>query len=255
MNGILEYVNSLQANQGKCTQSTTMHESQPLAEYGLDTVECAICHNTGTLVREDENGCRIGSECACMAQRRSLRRISRSGLSDAVRRNTFGSYQTPDDKRVGIKAAAERFCADTTGSWFFIAGSPGSGKSHICTGIAGELLTRSEVRYCLWRDDAVKIKAAVMDRDAYAEMIEPLKAVPVLYIDDFLKGKVGEADVNLAFELINARYLDSRKRTIISSERTLPEIMQIDEAIGSRIYERAKSFVLAAPSENWRMRT
>lgn len=233
-------------------ESDTTHE-QSLAEYGLDSVECPICGNTGTVIREDENGVRWARECDCMKQRRSKRWIARSGLEDLLGRYTFPAYRTVDKKRENIRRTAEAFCM-ADGGWFYIAGRPGSGKTHICTAICGELLKRTEVRYMLWRDEIVKIKANVTDVEAYEDALRPFKRVPVLYIDDFLKGKVTDADLNAAFEILNARYNDSRKRTIISSELRLPKIMDLDEAIGSRIYERSKLFCVDAPDENWRLR-
>lgn len=110
----------------------------------------------------------------------------------------------------------------------------------------------------LWRDLAVKAKALV-NTDEYHRILQPLKDVPVLYIDDMYKTGKGQspttADVNLAFELINYRYNDETKRTIISTERTLDELMSIDEAVGSRIYERSKGYRLDfSDKQNWRLR-
>lgn len=231
--------------------SSTQRE-QPLAQYGLDSVDCPVCENRGTVWREDEDGVIWAQECKCMAQRRSFKRIQRSGLADVMQRYTFDSYEAEDEKHISIKNAALRFCEDDTNSWFFIAGKPGSGKTHICTAICGELLKKQEVRYMVWRDEIVQIKANVTDADRYEEALRTFKRVPVLYIDDFLKGKVTEADLNAAFEIINARYNDASKRTIISSELRLPTIMDMDEAIGSRIYERSKKYYVDAPEENWR---
>ena len=62
-----------------------------------------------------------------------------------------------------------------------------------------------------------------------------------------------DGDLNVAFELLNARY-NARKRTIISGERTIGAIMDIDEAIGSRIYERSKNgYCFETSPENWRL--
>lgn len=225
---------------------------QPLARYGLDSVCCPICGDTGVVMREDENGVRWSRECDCMAQRRSKKWIARSGLTDLLERYTFDAYQTPDKKRASVKRGAKAFCEASSG-WFFIAGRSGSGKTHICTAICGKLLETVEVRYMLWRDEIVKIKAAVTDSVAYESALRPFKSAPVLYIDDFLKGKVTDADLNAAFEIINARYNDKAKRTIISSERMLPDILALDEAIGSRIAERAHGYVVLPPDENWRL--
>ena len=76
---------------------------------------------------------------------------------------------------------------------------------------------------------------------------------------DFLKTGKGQepttGDVNLAFELINARYADPTKLTIISSELPVAEIVDIDEAVGSRIYERSKAhYADLSGRQNWRMK-
>lgn len=52
------------------------------------------------------------------------------------------------------------------------------------------------------------------------------------------------ADINIAFELLNCRYNNSKLLTIISSEKTVNEIIKIDEAVGSRIKEKSKNFAI-----------
>ena len=105
------------------------------------------------------------------------------------------------------------------------------------------------------------MKGGLTDREWYEKRIERLKTVPVLYIDDFWKAKktdgqtrVTDGDVNLAFEILNFRYNDSKLRTIISSEMMLENVLDIDEATGSRIYERSRGFTKTAPADNWRLK-
>ena len=57
--------------------------------------------------------------------------------------------------------------------------------------------------------------------------MDKLKKVKVLYIDDFFKGGITDADFRLAFEIINARYNDKGLRTIISSEVKIKDLMKI----------------------------
>lgn len=116
-----------------------------------------------------------------------------------------------------------------------------------------------DTRYMLWRDVSVQAKAVVNDEEAYSKIVEPLKRVTVLYIDDLFKTGRGQAptvgDVNLAFEILNARYNDSRKITIISTELPMEELLNIDEAVGGRIYERSKgNYLDFCGRENWRLR-
>lgn len=228
--------------------------TETLESYDLGGVDCKKCNNTGALLTLKDDGTLYARECDCMAKRRALRRIRRSGLADAMRRYTFQNYETPDETRQKIKAKAVAFC-DSSQGWFYIAGRSGSGKSHICTAICSTLMEHGyDVYYMSWRDESTALKALVTDAEAYEEKIAKLKSVAVLYIDDFLKGGDTDADIRLAFEILNARYIDARLRTVLSSEKDITQIMDRDEALGGRIYERSKGFCLVAPKENWRLR-
>lgn len=224
-----------------------------LDENDLGSVNCEICGNKGYIMSV-RDGILYSRECECMKRRRSLRYIRNSRMENMLSRYTFENYETPDGKRSNIAKLAKKFASKDSG-WFFIAGKSGSGKSHICTAICKALIERNiEVRYMLWRDESAALKACITEREEYEGRIKKLKEVPVLYIDDFWKGKVTEADINLAFEILNSRYCDAAKRTIISTELPMSEIIKTDEAIGSRIFERSKGYRIVAPNENYRLR-
>ena len=216
--------------------------------------DCQVCRNKGVIYIEESPGSLRARECECMKKRRTLARLGRSGLEDVVLEKTFKAFQTPDDFTVDVKSLAKGFCTQSVGRWFFVSGHPGTGKTHICTAICGQLIGKRPVQYINWRDEARSLKALVMDSQMYTERITELKSVPVLYIDDFLKGKVTEADLNLAFELLNARYISKSSTTIISSERTLDEIDMLDISIGGRIRERSAGYAASFPPEakDWR---
>ena len=97
-----------------------------------------------------------------------------------------------------------------------------------------------------WLSASRKIKAVVTSDFEYYQAVQPLKDVDVLYIDDFFKTEQGKmptsADIMLAFEIINERY-NAEKSMIISSELYSSEVLEIDEATGSRIYEMAGEYV------------
>ena len=204
---------------------------------------------------ERRNGELVSWECECAVRKRNMARIRRSGLSTLAESYTLQRYQTPEPWQQNAKRKAEEYLAAPSGRWFVIAGTPGSGKTHLCTAIAVQMMrSGKDVHYMLWREEAPRIKALVNDRDEYDPELERLKTVDVLYIDDFLKGKVTDGDINLAFELLNARY-NRRRPTIISGERTIEQLLEIDEAVGSRIYERSKGFcIVTPPGKNWRLR-
>ena len=92
-----------------------------------------------------------------------------------------------------------------------------------------------------------------------SQAIRTVKTADILYIDDFFKTRRGDfvstADVNATFKIINYRY-NEELPTIISSEFSLQQIVEIDEALGSRIAEMAnhKIFIERDSKKNYRFR-
>lgn len=233
-----------------------------------DGYDCKVCLNKGDIwtARQDDRGnwTHFSSDCKCMAIRRTVRRMQRSGLKNIIKDYTFDKFLATEPWQQTIKGAAMEYAKHPEG-WFFIGGQSGAGKSHICTAICREfLLAGREVKYMLWRDDVTQLKAAVTDSEQYGSLMEQYKKVDILYIDDLFKtGKAQDgakqrptaADVNAAFEILNFRYNDAKKLTIISSECTIDDILDIDEAVGGRIFERAKAFSLKPDKRrNYRLR-
>ena len=221
-------------------------------------LNCPACKNRGYFHRVDEDGRRYTEECSCMVKRRSAERLQRSGLSDMVSRYTLENWKTPEPWQVKARDIALRYAEERTG-WFVMTGTVGGGKTHLCTAVCGLLLERGlDVRYMMWREVSVRVKAVVNDECAYRQLVEPLKRAKVLYIDDLFKtggSQPTTGDINLAFELLNARYNDSALLTIISTEHSISNLMTIDEAVGSRIYERSKGYNLnLTGKQNWRLR-
>lgn len=223
-----------------------------------DGYNCKTCLNKGTIAKlVDLGGGRYShcfADCQCVETRKSIMRMKRSGLKDIIKDYTFDKFIDTEPWQKAVKAAAMEYAKQPEG-WFFLGGQSGAGKTHLCTAICRAfLLEGKQVRYMLWRDDIVKIKGAVTDSVEYSKAIDRYKRVDVLYIDDLFKtGKAADnsvqkptaADINVAFEIINYRYNNPSLLTIISSELTEDELMDIDEAIGGRIYERAKSISIA----------
>ncbi len=102
----------------------------------------------------------------------------------------------------------------------------------------------------LWRDEAVELKANILNQLEYSTRINILKNIQVLYIDDLFKQgnmqytKPSSADINLVFEIINYRYNMPNLVTILSSEYMIEDIAKFDEAIAGRIYERCGNYCM-----------
>lgn len=226
----------------------------------LTGVDCPECLNKG-IVYFIKGGDIVCRPCKCMDMRNSIRRMEESGLRDVLELYTFDKYIANDPWQEKLKRGAEEYSSNPEG-WMIICGQVGCGKTHLCTAMVGSLLNQGKsARYMQWRDDVVRIKSCVNDDMGYNRLMRPLKDTDVLYIDDFFKTASGNkptaGDVNVAFELLNYRYEQRGKITILSCECTVDEIMDIDEAVGSRIYQRTKDhcFVIGRDkSKNYRLK-
>ena len=213
--------------------------------------KCPKCHDTGYIILQKVP--LIVEECECHIRKRNLKRLERAGLRELAERCTFESFKTSEPWQEKAKAAALAYLSSPKGAWFFLCGRSGSGKTHLCTAICKELIDRGkEVFYMKWREEAPELKALVKEPSLYRERIRKLSEVPVLYIDDFFKGSVTEADINLAYQLLNERY-NARRRTIISSERSIEGIGELDEAIAGRIFELSRDYCFMTANVNYRM--
>ena len=231
-----------------------------LNEY--DGYNCSHCKNKGFIARVDENGNEVHRPCKCSKVRETLRKARKSGLGNILSDYTFDKYKTENKWQNDLKNTALAFCKDDEAKWFFIGGQVGIGKTHLCTAIAGYYIKAGyDTQYMLWCEESKRLKAIVNDFALYHEAINKYKEASVLYIDDFLKTQNGEqptkGDINLAFEILNSRLMEADKITIISSEKTLTDILGYDEATMSRIYQKTGKYKMNIAKDlekNYRLR-
>ena len=234
-----------------------------------DGFNCPVCKNKGytVYIREQSDGYLelVQKVCQCWKPRRSIENLQKSGLADVLDKFTFNNFTAETDWQKAMLEKAKAFRTQTAVKCFFVGGNSGAGKTHICSALAIDYLRHgSEVKYLLWRKELREIRNKIFNErdEAY---LDYLKNVDVLYIDDFFKSvrqksdpyqTPTRADANLAFEIIAER-LDRDKVTIISTENTLDELIEIDEAIGSRIKRDSEGFSISIRRErgnNYRMR-
>lgn len=141
----------------------------------------------------------------------------------------------------------------------FITGN--SGKTHICTSICINYLNEKySVAYKSYSNVIQKLKANANDGNYYDMILARMQNVDVLYLDDLFKTGKGEeptaADIRHIFNLINYRYIKD-KITIFSSERSINDLLDIDEGLGSRIKQKAGEYCITikqGKGRNWRLK-
>lgn len=230
--------------------------SRPGKLAGFD---CPKCLNRGYSVKLGENGELISVPCECMETRKSIQALKKSGLENLIEMYRFGNYVAEEEWQKTALEDAKKFAADPGNGWFILGGVPGSGKTHLGVAICRELMMSGRsTKYMMWRDEITNIKAAVTDEEEYNRLVDPAKRASVLYIDDFFKVGGGRlptsADISVAFEILNYRYVNKGKTTIISTELSMNDLLTLDEAVGSRIYERCEEpHWFSGEGKNWRI--
>lgn len=233
---------------------------------------CSLCNNKGIYAYLDADPCtgrmrEMHRECDCKKKRHVLRGLIASGLGSAVKNCTFDKYQTRDAWQASIKANAEQF-PQSGAQCFFIGGQTGAGKTHLCTAIAMQLFEQGkDLRYMIWPKELPVINGLINEADKYSALMAELETVDVLYIDDlFQNGCEGGRlrapsgpETKRAFEILNQRFLDPAKVTIISSEFTLQDVELIHPSVAGRINEKANDGeyiinISRDPAKNWRMK-
>ncbi|MFG6393830.1 MAG: ATP-binding protein [Lachnospiraceae bacterium] len=204
---------------------------------------CQECQDTGWII-SSQDGYETVRRCGCYAVKRAKELMEKSGLSKEFLKKSFNSFDTKKEPvLVNVKNKAvnyvknfkeTRHCRHNS---IMFCGQPGSGKTHLGTAICSSLITMGiPVIYMPYRNAMTKIKQHILDETVYSSELGRYMDAPVLYIDDLLKGKLSETDVNVMYELVNHRYMNNLP-LIISTEKDLEGLLVFDESTGSRLIE------------------
>lgn len=229
-----------------------------------DGYNCPKCLNRGDIWVPANNGSHWFEsfrKCDCWKVRASIRRMKASGLENTLHKLSEFEAVQPFQQEMLAKARAYLAEDHSNGASLFMGGAVGSGKTFICAAVCRELLHAGhEVIYMQWVTEAQRLKAIAND-DSAADEIAAFSHAEYLYIDDLFK-PTGQnagptpADIRLAYDIINYRYVN-KLPMIVSTEKYMPELLALDEATASRLYERAKGFsqnIKRDPTRNYRMK-
>lgn len=220
--------------------------------------DCSLCEDRGYIFKI-QDGYEVAVPCECLEKKQSVEKMARSGLTEAFKQRTFKTFIVNNEWQLEAKAKAMDYCKDfkETNASLMLSGQPGSGKTHI--GVATMLRLIENNTGCVYREYIsmlTDLKQTSMDEEEYIRSLEKYINPPVLFLDDFLKGEPTIADRKHVYKIINTRYLKGMPM-IISTEKSVKEILNWDEAIGSRLIEMCQGNVIEFPrglENNYRLR-
>lgn len=226
---------------------------------------CEKCNDTTWIFYKDENGNEYATPCECREKVIAVNLMKASGISEEDAKKGFAGFETFDEyplfsaKNTAIEYV-QKFAdiENERANSIIFSGASGRGKTTLGMAVANNLISSGVgVRYMMYRDASTKLKQLLGSENKflYEDMMYRLKNARVLFIDDLLKGKITESDVNIIYEIINYRYLN-KKPVIVSTEKTLEQLLEFDEAIGSRLIEMSKGYIITfdRSTPNYRLR-
>ena len=224
--------------------------------------KCELCKDTGYIIKPQINAQSLMIPCKCLKNEQVKRLWRNSGINTDNLDKAFSNFEEWSYKSKEMKYKATDYYKSFGNirthrrNSILLCGNPGSGKTHIALALANNFLKKDiRVVYMSYRDVVTSLKQNMIDEEYYRKTLSKYQTCEILLLDDLYKGKVNATDVNIMFELINYRYLNHLP-IIVSSEFTVEKLLSFDEAIGSRIYEMSKNFIveIEGTENNYRLR-
>lgn len=236
-----------------------------VTQNSQSSFNCEHCKDTGD-IWVDAWSMKECTRCNIRKMEDIQRKVKAAQITDEFKAKTFGSFELegrPEPIKKAFKVAQSYVIAfkqirETKHNGIALLGNPGSGKTHLLAAVANNLLSKSiEVFYFPWVEGMKELTNAEFEQKQ--EIIHRMQQCEVLFLDDLFKGRGKPTDFQFetAWAVLNYRYLNN-KPLLISTERSLSDLLDIDEAMGSRIAEVTRNYkaVINGSREemNWRIR-
>ena len=222
--------------------------------------DCPKCLNRGHFMRLREDLSNYVEACSCHAIRKSIWSAKNAGIYDRLLRHDFPSFQVREKWEQDMKQLAKDWAIHGQDQWLLLCGQSGCGKTHLTLAAVGyRIFHRGQsVTFLDWR----KFNTLRETRsEEFYSLLKKAEAAQILFIDDLLKLEKTRTfhpaqELELAFQMLNHR-VNQAAVTVISTELTPEQLLQMDEATGSRILHMTKQFkhtVSTDPRKNHRLR-
>lgn len=237
-----------------------------------DGYNCPKCKNRGFITEIKNDKYLVDIPCECKKVRVTIQRLRNCGIdSNTLHKYSINNFEATEQWQANLKEKIKEYLVNDNPNWLVLSGKTGAGKTHLCIATFKYFIKNNHKtgQYISWNSFAPKMltlsKSAYSDnQEEFEKTIEEISNTDVLYIDDLFKlttDKFGkDQTLDLAYQIINNRYLKSNKITIISTELSEKDIANIDEAVWGRIHERCGNgkywfTITAEGNKNYRAKT
>lgn len=203
-------------------------------------------------------------QCDCVRQKRIARLMAASGITEEFEKLVFGNFRTegkPGLIKEAYDCAVEYFkdfekIRGQRSNSIALLGQPGSGKTHLLTAIMNNLIKKKFV-HCMYFPYVEGMGDLRNDFDQLETKLDAMRKVDVLFIDDLFKPARGEPratewQIEQIQSVVNYRYLNHLP-LLVSSELTTDELLDIDEALGSRIHQMCRDYTVIIKGDRMKL--
>lgn len=218
---------------------------------------CKLCNGSGWIEQRDKDNNIIydlignprEKPCNCNKINLWLKKLNRKHLYERFVGSKFKTFKDDTEELKKAKNTAIRYSKDFKNKNLILSGKSGTGKTHLAYAILSEIIKNEYMNNdfmtpeIVFYSDLVKVveKARNFKSDIDIEYVtNELKKPKILLIDDFFKIKINDDILSVLFNAINSRTYEENKSTIITTEKTIVELYNIDGALSSRLLEKAK---------------
>lgn len=230
--------------------------------------ECPMCHGSGWVMYEDDNGCLWQKECECgirqqmiMKSRLKFASIPELYKNTRLKDLSLSAYQNGESREIfKVACKAIKYWLDNLDTMiekgkglYFVSRYKGCGKTMTASALANELIYEKHipVKFATFNQilDAIKATYDKESAENESKLIGDLQSVKVLFIDEFGLSKATPWVNEKFYTIINGRY-NNKLPTIFTSNLNLKDTTQAgyDERITDRIAEMCFSVLFPGES-------
>lgn len=248
--------------------------------------DCDKCNDAGGWTEEKEsdmsyNGIPLKNEvwvkCGCALQREVQRIVKSSSITEEFQKMGFKNYEVegrPSLVKEMRDIAVEYYqnfmnIKNIKENSISFMGQVGCGKTHLLSAISNGLMKEHRIPVMYFPYVEMMDEISKDNFENKNNIIRKAQEVEVLFMDDLFKPtskdvrgelvtlpRATQFEQTIIYSIINHRYLNN-KPILLSCELSYLELLNINEAIGSRLFEMSAEYtsqIESNPMLNWRMR-